>query len=200
MSNRDLRAALAQTIIKSPEAARMLRMVTAGFYDASRLALWMFEVIGREYDGMAGWAREVKREARPQTCTWSIAIWEFLYGIEPDESLTLEQRRHMVLFKILARPPVNPARIESILEAQTGCPAHVFENAAPHMFRAEIFIGGNQGVDQDGVVKAIRKNKPSHMSFEVVYQVAAECRVYSAVDVNCIYISMVVEVAAYGLA
>ena len=50
-----------QEIIRSPAARRMLEMATAGFYDKSRLALWMFEAIGREYDEMEGWPTTRRR-------------------------------------------------------------------------------------------------------------------------------------------
>ena len=81
------------TIIQSPEAETFLGMVTKGFYSNSYTGLWMYEVIGREWDEMRGWAEELQNEIHPQTCTWSVAIWEWVYGIEPDETLPLEYRR-----------------------------------------------------------------------------------------------------------
>ena len=42
-------------ITRSPEAQMFLRSVTDGFYNRSYLALWLYEVIGREWDEMAGW-------------------------------------------------------------------------------------------------------------------------------------------------
>ena len=106
---------LRREIIKSPEAERFLQMITKDFYNNSRTGLWMFESIGREYDDMAKWSRELKYETRPQTCTWSISIWEFIYDIESDENLPLEYRRQQILAKRLSRPPINPARIEFVL-------------------------------------------------------------------------------------
>ena len=73
-------------IIHSPEAETFLRMVTKGFYDNSYIGLWMYEVIGREWDEMRAWAEGLKTEINPQTCTWSVAIWEWVYGIESDET------------------------------------------------------------------------------------------------------------------
>ena len=81
------------TIIKSPEAKMFLRMVTKDFYNNSYLGLWMYEVIGREWDEMREWAEELKAEIYPQTCTWSIDIWEWIYGRESNDCLPLDDRR-----------------------------------------------------------------------------------------------------------
>jgi hypothetical protein len=154
-------------IIKSPGAETLLRMVTDGFYDRSRIALWMFEVIGREYDGMAAWARELKYEIFPQTCTWGIAIWEFVYGFEPDGSLPLEFRRARILSHRLTHPPVNPARIEAALSQLTGTPVHITEFAAPYTFHVDIDESGGSIFDHQQALRQLRRMKPSHLSFTV---------------------------------
>ena len=61
-------------IIHSPEAETFLRMVTKGFYDRSYIGLWLFEVMGREWDEMRSWSENLKSEIFVQTCTWSIGI------------------------------------------------------------------------------------------------------------------------------
>jgi hypothetical protein len=158
-------------IIHSPEAEVMRQMVTNGFYDRSRIALWMFEVIGREYDDMAKWTRELRNEALPQTCTWSIAIWEFVYGIVPDESLPLEYRRARILAKKTSRPPINPARIEAAVSGLTGCPAQITEHVAPYTFRIDVDESETWGkhfssiYDYREAIKLLRIIKPSHLSF-----------------------------------
>lgn len=169
-------------IIKSPEAARMLQMVTQGFYDRSYIGLWLFEVIGREYDGMAEWARTLRLEAFPQTCTWSIDIWDFVYGYEPDNTLPLSFRRQRILSKKLQRPPINPAHIEAVLSALTGCPVHITENVAPYTFKVEIDESGGQIVDYKAVDRTLREIKPSHLSVrqEVVIVVTFNTEDYSA--------------------
>ncbi|MDR2044150.1 MAG: YmfQ family protein [Clostridium sp.] len=144
----------------------MRRSVTPGFYDRSYTALWMFEVIGREYDGMSEWARTLRDEIFPQTCTWSIAIWEWVYGIEPDERLPLPYRRARLLSRKLQRPPINPAHIEAVLSALTGCPVIITENVAPYTFHVEVDESVGAAVDYDALYKVLREIKPSHLSFK----------------------------------
>jgi len=155
-------------IIKSPTAELMRGMVTEGFYDRSRIGLWIMEVIGREYDDMGEWARSLVNEAFPQTCTWSIPIWEFVYGIEPDDALTLEFRRQRIMTKRLQRPPINPARIEAVLSALTGCPVTVTENVAPYTFRVDVYEFRENIYDYRTALKTLRTIKPSHLSIKYV--------------------------------
>lgn len=152
-------------IIKSPEAERMLQMVTQGFYNRSFMGLWMFEVIGREYDEMTEWSELLKYEIFPQTCTWSIPIWEWVYEIKPDDTLTLEYRRQRIMAKRLSHPPINPDRIGAVLSALAGCPVTITDPIAPYMFRVIMDESEHTIFSHAAVLKLLRTIKPSHLSF-----------------------------------
>jgi hypothetical protein len=186
-------------IIKSPEAERMRQMVTAGFYDESYIGLWLMEVIGREYDGMAEWSGSLRDEAFPQTATWSISIWEFLYGIEPDDSLPLEFRRQRILSTRLRRPPINPARIESAISALTGSTVKITENTAPYTFTIEIDASGGILYDLRRALRLLREIKPSHLAFTMVNSMFGTAAVYTAAAFSGLYISISTEVKVYGM-
>jgi|GEM_PF-6241671 len=142
-------------IIKSPTAQRFLeRVVTDGFYNRSRVALWMFETIGREWDSVAEFIKALANERFPPTATWSIPIWEFIYEIEPDESLSLEQRRARIMARVLDIPPINPAHVEFMVTAVTGFPAAVTENIAPYTFRVNVDGSGDSLFD-NGVMLVV---------------------------------------------
>lgn len=177
-------------IIKSPEAKRMLEMVTSDFYNDSRTALWMYEAIGREYDDMAKWSRELKRETLPQTCTWSIVIWEFIYDIESDDALPLEYRRNQLMAKRWSNPPINPARIEFALSLLLGLPVEITDPVAPYTFMVEIYEEENVEVDYKIALKRLRKIKPSHLSFELWCILVQEYTVY---DYSAGAISEIIE-------
>ena len=157
---------LVKQILRSPEAQRMKRMVTSGFYDRSRIGLWLYEAMGREYEEMGTWAQSLRLEAFPQTCTWSIAIWEWVYGIEPDDALPLSYRRQRIWAKVLQKPPINPARVEEALSLLTGCPVCVTENIAPYTFMVEV-DESDTAANHDAVLRTIREIKPSHLTAEV---------------------------------
>lgn len=121
-------------IVKSDAGKKALKRVSQDFYNRSYLALWLFEVIGREWDETRKWTEDLKYEAFPQTCTWSISEWEKLYGIESDESLPLEYRRKMLMAKKIQRALMNPEIIRTCAEAFTGTNIDVIDPSGPYCF------------------------------------------------------------------
>ncbi len=157
-------------IIRSPSAETFLRMVTQGFYNRSAAALWIYEVIGREWDELRVIVEGIQAETQPQTCTWSIEIWEWMYGIESDESLTLEERRQRVLSKILGVRPINPEVLRRRIEAVSGADAEVTDFTAPYSFRVTLNIT-NKPIPMERVLQYINAQKPAHLtaSVEIVF-------------------------------
>jgi len=156
-------------IIRSPQAERMKGMVTKGFYDRSRIGLWMFEAMGREYDDMARWAQELRLEAFAQTCTWSIGIWEWVYGFEQDDSLSLEFRRQRLFAHIIGAAPINPEAIQRSVAAFTGANVEIIENPGTYTF--EVVINPTENpLSYIGARRYIRSIKPSHLSFAAVLE------------------------------
>lgn len=152
-------------IIRSPTAEEMLRMVSQGFYDKSYIALWLFEVIGREYDDMSAWSQELKLEIFIQTCTWSVGLWEWVYGISSNLKLPLEQRRAQILAQQLRRPPINPAQIEGVISAFTGCPTRITDPVKPYTFALEIDESNAKfPVDYKAARELLNQIKPSHLA------------------------------------
>lgn len=165
-------------IIRSPEAERFLRMVTKGFYDNSYIGLWMYEVIGREWDEMRAWAEQLRTEIFPQTCTWSIAIWEWVYGFEPDDSLTLERRRQRILSKIFGAKPVNPEVIRRGVEALTGGNVEIEDFTGPYRFDITIHTkeGSLNPMQTKEAADYIRMVKPAHLAVGMAEEARREFR------------------------
>lgn len=157
-------------IIHSQEAQMFLRSVTEGFYNRSCLALWMFEVIGREWDEMAAWSNDLKQEIYVQTCTWSIAIWEWVYGFEPDESMTLEERRQRILSKVRGVRPINPEVMRRGIAAVSGADAGLKDFSNPFSFSVTMSVT-NKPIPIERVLRFIYETKPAHLavSVEVIF-------------------------------
>lgn len=170
---------LEQQIITSAEAEAFLRMVTKGFYNQSFTGLWIYEVIGREWDEMRAWAEGLKEEINPQTCTWSVPIWEWVYGIEPDESLGLDFRRQRLLAKITTARPINPEVIRRGVAALVGASVDAVEVndfVGPYRFEVIIHPQGTP-LPYNRINPYIRGIKPSHLRFEADIETKVEIRV-----------------------
>lgn len=158
-------------IIRSPEAEAFLHSVTQGFYNQSYIGLWMYEVMGREWDELREWSEGMRTEIHPQTCTWSIGIWEWVYGFEPDESLTLEERRRRVLSRIFSTRPINPEVLRRGITATAGAETEVIDFVAPYTFSVTLRITNNP-IPMERILRYIYETKPAHLSVasvEVVY-------------------------------
>lgn len=153
-------------IFTSDEAKTFLQMVTKGFYSRSYLGLWMYEVIGREWDDLRDWAEGLKNEINPQTCTWSIAIWEWVYGFEPDESLSLEYRRQRIMSRIRKLRPINPEAVRRGVAGLIGAElddVEVHDFVAPYTFEVFMRTYGTRIPDQE-VLRYLNEIKPSHLA------------------------------------
>lgn len=152
----------------SPSALRMLQMVTAGFYDNSRIGQSIFQAMGEEWDEMSTWATELPQELFPQTSTWSISYWEELYGITVDESLSLALRRQQIMAKVLYRAPINPETIRRGVSALTGCEVEVTDFVAPYTFSVTVHHT-DPVQNMTEVWEYIYNMKPSHLRFHLYF-------------------------------
>ncbi len=149
----------------SPSAVRMLSRISP-IYDKSYVGKWIFEVMGLEMDDVRLRFDELKAQAFPETATWGLVYWEQRYGITGDRNALLEERRRRVIAARSTRSPMNPARVEQIIEGMTGRETTVEEDVAPYTFSVEI-EGADSGVDLDAVIARLKKIKPSHQTYEL---------------------------------
>jgi hypothetical protein len=112
---------------------------------------------------------ELRLQAFPETATWGIVYWEQRYHIPPDDNLTIEERRQRVIIKRGKRAPMNPARIEQFTRDVTGRQTVVTEQNGEYVFSIAILPGESE-VDYHELIKTIKSVKPSHLSFNVLFQ------------------------------
>lgn len=144
----------------SPAALRMMSRISP-IYDRSYVGKWIFQVMGLEMDDARLRFEELRLQAFPETATWGLMYWEQRYGITPSSAQTLEERRRAVLLKRNAREPINPKKLEHIIQTMTGMEATVTENVAPYTFSVEIHSDGGP-IDFDAVMSKLKRIKPSH--------------------------------------
>ena len=164
---------LRETIITSETADRMLDRVSP-IYDNSYVGLWMFEAIGREYDKAWYIVRTLPDQLFPETVTWAIELWERRYGIVPQPSQTLEERRAAILAARTIPAPFTPAVLEKFIYNLTGRTSEIVSYVRPYTFG--VYIENTEGMrdaDLAAIATYINKNKHSHMSYDLVFQASA---------------------------
>ena len=136
-------------------------------YARSYVGKWLYQVMGLEMEDARRLFEELRLQTFPETATWGLTYWEQRYGIVPNPTDDLETRRQAVLDHRNARAPMNPARIEAIINGMTGLPVTVTENVADYTFGVSIEDTGDGAMDIPAITARLRKIKPSHQCFEL---------------------------------
>lgn len=145
-------------------ALRMMERISP-IYDRSYVGKWIFEIMGMEMGEARAYFEELRQQPFPERTTWAIEYWERRYAITPKPTDDLETRRRNIIMKRGARLPMNPARVEQIVDSLTGGTSTVTENVDDYTFRVSI-DGMALGTNMPNVIKELRKKKPSHQNFE----------------------------------
>ncbi len=165
---------LRETILTSPSGQHMIDRVSP-IYDDSYVGLWLFQAIGLEYDKLWYIARTLPDQLFPETVTWAIELWEQRYGIVPQESQTLEERRKRLLAARSIPKPFIPAILEKYVYNLTGRKAVVDEHTGPYSFHVTVVSQEGEGeLNLNELERWIRAHKPSHMSYTVSCQSEAK--------------------------
>lgn len=157
---------LREDILQSEAGQRMIETVTP-IYDNSYVGLWMFEAMGREWDSFVNIIESLKSELDPDTATWMLPLWERRYGLQTDTSLSYDERRRKIRQRRTNKRTFNPRRVEQMAENITGLPARVVESIADYTFA--VYLTATTS-DDETLRRAIKRLKPSHMSFEIRYE------------------------------
>lgn len=152
----------------STTALQMMLRISP-IYEYSYVGKWIFQIMGMEMDEARAYFEELRLQAFPETATWGLVYWEERYGIPTDETLGIEKRRHGVLIRRGKKSPMNPARIEKIIGDMCGREVRVTENIAPYTFSVSI-LEGETTVDYGDILAQLRKIKPAHLSFNVLFE------------------------------
>ena len=154
----------------SESAKRMLESVdSGGFYDKSYVGKWIFQVMGLEMDEARQFIEELPYQAFPETATWGLRYHEQKYGLPVREGMPYEERRRNIYSKRDERSPMNPYRMEVILENITGRKAHVDDESGPvNTFTVKLESGDNV-VDVAAAIKKLKKIKQSHVAFTLSF-------------------------------
>lgn len=164
---------LKDSILTNITARRMVNHVSP-IYSNSYVGLWIFEAISREYEEAWGLIRTLPDQLFPELATWAIELWEQRYGIRPDPSLDIEERRRRVVIRRTVPRPMNPETLITMIFNITRRRAEVEEHTGPYTFG--VYIDNTDGglqVDMQAIIDLIRRHKQAHKSFDLAFQSSA---------------------------
>ncbi|CAK7059501.1 MAG: hypothetical protein EUB_03425 [Eubacterium sp.] len=152
-------------ILTSDKGKEIINFVSP-IYGEGPVALSIFEAIGLQLDDLELWVKDLKVQSSPQTATWALDLWETEYGIGTDQTQSYEQRRNLLLAKMMLRSPVTPWRIQQILGNVSGREVVVTENTEDYRFTVEI-NPGNGILDYYNLLTILDAMKPAQLCYDM---------------------------------
>lgn len=104
------------------------------------------------------------------TATWGIVYWEREYGVTPQATDTLDDRRSRVKAKLRAPQTVTAAMLENLTDSYINGQSTVTE--LPREHKVNIRFNGEYGVpaNLESLTAALLEVLPSHVVYEYLYR------------------------------
>jgi hypothetical protein len=118
---------LMRQILTNEKAQEIIDYVSQ-IYGDSYVGLWFFQAIGTVLEPGCDLSDELMAETSPATATLLLPYYEQEYGLQPDPSFTIEQRRELIMAARRSKGAVNPARLaDAVSAALGGAPVEIIE-------------------------------------------------------------------------
>lgn len=159
----------------SYSAQQMLSYVSDGFYDASYVGKWIYQVMGVEYDDALKIAEELPKQFFPETATWGLMYHEIKWGLPLRPNLSYDERRKLIYQKRDCRAPMTPYHMENYLAKMTGFEVHIadvndpgdYGFVVPHPNVFKVYFLGEGTVDSKLVREMLDRLKQSHTTYSI---------------------------------
>lgn len=132
------RTELMEQILTNEKAQEIIDYVSQ-IYGNSYVGLWLFQTIGSVLGPLYDTSEQLMLETSPATSTLLLPYFENEYGIQADPTMSLEQRREVVVAAMRSKGACTPARLaDSVSAALGGAPVEIIEYAGDKLIFTEI--------------------------------------------------------------
>lgn len=104
------------------------------------------------------------------TATWGLKYWEQAYGVTPQITDTVEERRGRVKAKMRSPQTVTAAMLENLTDSYINGQSVVTE--LPHQHKVQIQFNGDYGIPSnlESLTAALLEVLPSHVQYEYIFR------------------------------
>lgn len=104
------------------------------------------------------------------TATWGLKYWEQAYGVTPQITDTVEERRGRVKAKMRSPQTVTAAMLENLTDSYINGQSVVTE--LPRQHKVQIQFNGDYGIpaNLESLTAALLEVLPSHVTYEYLYR------------------------------
>lgn len=155
---------LMEQILQSTTAQEIIDYVSP-IYGNSYIGLWLFQIIGMEFEEVKQFSKGIYDEIIISSATWSLPFWEKEYGIDNVENMSYEQRRDRLLAAKKSKA-MNPKRMKDLLESTSGAKIELIENVSKNGIRINLF---GHVTNMEEIIALINKIKPAHITYNLMF-------------------------------
>ena len=152
------------------EAKRLMRHMPKYYRGILEVTL-LQEIIEKELDTVDLISKDVLNQFFIYTATWSLPIWERIFGLSiGDKTSNIEERRENLISKLRSYGTTTKEMIARVAKAYTDGEIEVIEDNANYSFKIKFtsIVGIPQNLENfKAVVNVI---KPAHLNFSVEFR------------------------------
>lgn len=112
---------------------------------------------------------ESQNQLFPETADILLYRWEQIYGITPDESKPIDERRSYLMSKMRGQGICTEDLIKNVAESFANGEVELIEDYSNYNFKIKFVSSKGAPPNIDDLTAAIEEIKPAHLNFEYVY-------------------------------
>lgn len=134
-----------------------------------------------EHERMRWLLKDIFSQFTVQTATWGLDKWEEIYGLNHDETLTIEERRERMFIKLRGIGTITLDVMNKLVNSVVpGKDAVVIENVAPNSFRIDM----NIATAIPEIREVVELYKPAHLIYTIAHVITTAGNLYSGLIVS----------------
>ena len=134
-----------------------------------------------EHERIRWLLKDIFSQFTVQTATWGLDNWEEIYGLNHDETLTIEERRERLFIKLRGIGTITLDVMNKLVNSVVpGKDAVVVENVAPNAFRIDL----NIATAIPEIREVVGLYKPAHLIYTIAHVITTNGNLYSGLIVS----------------
>ena len=158
------------------------------FISGTKLFSNVQRVQGWELDNLGLSMSDMELQLSPLTATWSLSIWERIFGIPTNTTDDDDTRRAKILAETANISPLTPIALETIL-SKFATDVDVKNVPGEYKFTVTFNVDNNSKIT-DNILDTIEKVKPAHLEYDILFGFKNGIQIftnYTEYEHNCLY-------------
>ena len=129
----------------------------------------LYDISSAEFNELYSEFEDIFAQTRINTATWGLSYWEYIYGLESNSNLPIDERRQALIARKIGQGTTTIQKIKEVARSYTGGEVDIIENPSDYSFIIK-FIS-QKGIPQNIELfkSTIDSIKPAHLAYTLQY-------------------------------